>query len=159
MLSRKQQVLGNLRQASQTWPLEERQFAQLMAAQLPRTSRPQMATAIARLLRWRLPHRMARDDIGQSRVQLLRNPIAALHAGGDCDDYAYCAGLLWRFFYPSDALYLAWFPDAAMPYHVALAVDLNPSEPQHPSFVAIDPLPPYPLTYSVDVDKLTPWPA
>lgn len=151
--SRQLQVTANLSQALKLWRPENRVFVALLRHHITPGTPAATARDIARLLRWRLPHRPSRYELTHGAEQVLRLPLAALRAGGDCDDYTLAAGLLWESFYPLAPKRIAWYPTRTNPYHVSLAVQIDHT------WTAIDPLPPYPLTYPVDPQNLDAWPS
>lgn len=148
--SRKQQVRDNLRSALELWESDARRLAAV--ASLPRLPRSRLVQIVPAWVRDRVPHRPAWGDVGGALEQALRAPLAAMRAGGDCDDFTYYCGLLWAAQYGEDRRYLVWYPDSREPHHVACGVEVGGQ------LLAMDALRPYPLVWEASEDQVEPWP-
>jgi len=78
----------------------------------------------AEQIRALVPYRSAAFDKDGGKSQTVRTPLAALHAGGNCDDYAYLCGLLLYYHRPGPRPYffVQFLPNEQAPRHIRLVL-------------------------------------
>lgn len=107
-----------------------------------------------------IPWRSAEHDPDRGASQTIRAPLAALHAGGNCDDYAYLLGVIFGTLIPETRhrRLLHFVPNIQHPYHVRFAFRPQPLSLELSFF---DPTPgfaPFGTLPATELNNCYPWP-